>query len=128
MKFELIDLPNFPNEAPPKHSEGQVCSCFHNAEPTTKPSDRPITPEIASPQHRDAPSGCDVEKQTAAVASPLIASPPPLFQSSNDPSHALEDREWKIRKIVGNRRMRRGYEYRVRWEDTWLLKSELGNA
>lgn len=36
--------------------------------------------------------------------------------------------EWEIEKIVGKRHTRRGYEYKVRWHDTWLLGSELGNA
>ena len=37
-------------------------------------------------------------------------------------------KEWEIERIVGKRRTRRGYEYKVRWQDTWLLRSELGNA
>ena len=37
-------------------------------------------------------------------------------------------KEWEIEKIVGKRCTRRGYEYKVRWQDMWLLRSELGNA
>lgn len=36
--------------------------------------------------------------------------------------------EWEIEKIVGKRRTRRGNEYKVRWQDTWLLESDLGSA
>ena len=36
--------------------------------------------------------------------------------------------EWEIEKIVGKRRTRRGCEYKVRWQDTWLPESELGYA
>ena len=36
--------------------------------------------------------------------------------------------EWEIEKIVGKRRTRRGYEYKVRWQDTWLVESEVANA
>ncbi len=31
-------------------------------------------------------------------------------------------------KIVGKRPTRSGYEYNVRWKNTWLPGSELGNA
>ena len=37
-------------------------------------------------------------------------------------------KEWEVEKIVGKRRTRRGYEYKVRWRDTWLLGSELEHA
>ena len=36
--------------------------------------------------------------------------------------------EWEIERIVDKRHTRRGCEYKVRWQDTWLLGSELGNA
>lgn len=36
--------------------------------------------------------------------------------------------EWEIVKIVDKRWTGRGSEYKVCWEETWLLESELGNA
>lgn len=36
--------------------------------------------------------------------------------------------KWEIRKVVGKKRAGKGFEYRVRWKDTWLHRSELGNA
>ena len=36
--------------------------------------------------------------------------------------------EWEIEKIVGKRRTQRGYEYKVRWQDTWLPENELEHA
>ncbi len=39
-----------------------------------------------------------------------------------------EEQEWEIIRILGKRRTREGQEYKVRWEDTWLRRSELGNA
>ncbi len=39
-----------------------------------------------------------------------------------------EREEWEIEKIIDRRRTGSGYEYIVRWTDTWLPESELGNA
>jgi len=39
-----------------------------------------------------------------------------------------EEQEWEIIRILNKRRTREGQEYKVRWEDTWLRRSELGNA
>jgi len=40
----------------------------------------------------------------------------------------LEEEEWEIGRIFGKRRAGKAYEYRVGWMDTWLPRSELGNA
>ena len=37
----------------------------------------------------------------------------------------LHREEREIEKIVGKRLTRKGYEYKVRWRDTWLPGSEL---
>ena len=37
-------------------------------------------------------------------------------------------RSGEIVKIVGRRRTSKGYEYKIRWKNTWLLERELGNA
>ncbi len=43
--------------------------------------------------------------------------------------HSVVEEEWEIkRRDERGRAMSTGYEYRVRWEDLWLPKSELGNA
>jgi len=41
---------------------------------------------------------------------------------------AQNEEKWEIVRIVDKRRAGKGYEYRVRWKDTWLPRSELGNA
>jgi len=40
----------------------------------------------------------------------------------------LNEEEWEIVSIVDKRWTERGYGYKVCWEKTWLLESELGNA
>ncbi len=47
--------------------------------------------------------------------------------SKSDPL-VFEEVEWEIRKIIGKRRAGKGYEYKVRWKDTWMAKCELANA
>ena len=39
-----------------------------------------------------------------------------------------EENEWDMVKIIGKRRTRSDYEYKVHWEDTWVPRSELENA
>lgn len=97
-------------------------------DPPTEPLDWPTSPAIALPQHLE---GRDVGKDdhgAAAVASPPNAITPPRSLQSPAPSPALEEEQWEIRKIVGKRRVGKGYQYRVRWKDTWLSGSEMGNA
>ncbi len=45
-----------------------------------------------------------------------------------DLNEGEEEQEWEIIRILGTRLTRKGQEYKVRWEDTWLRRSELGNA
>ncbi|KAL2046936.1 hypothetical protein N7G274_000954 [Stereocaulon virgatum] len=70
------------------------------------------------------------DRGSAAVAARLSASPPPPAQPSPAPAPVVEEEvvEWEIRKIVGKRRVGKGYEYRVRWKGTWPARRELGNA
>ena len=35
---------------------------------------------------------------------------------------------WEIEKIVGKRCTSKGFEYKVRWQDTWLPESEVETA
>jgi len=43
-------------------------------------------------------------------------------------SAEVEEQEWEITEILEKRAAESETEYRVRWEDTWLLSSELGSA
>ena len=88
---------------------------------------RPIPPEVALPPHSDGRVVDEDEHGAPAVPSPRSAATPPLFQQAEAPISALEE-EWEITKIIGKRRTRKGYEYKVRWRNTWLHRSELGNA
>lgn len=56
------------------------------------------------------------------------ASPTTLSQQFQIQCTALEEQEWEVSRIVDRRWAHKGYEYKVRWMDTWLPKSELGNA
>ena len=88
---------------------------------------RPIHPEVAPPPHPDGWIVDEDEYGAPAVPSPRSATTPPLSRQSEAPTSALEE-EWEIRKIIGKRRTGKGYEYKVRWRNTWLQRSELGNA
>ena len=65
-------------------------------------------------------SSRDVVAVTQQYA-PLQLSFPSQFQARHV---TLEDEEWEITEIIGKRRI----EYKVRWKDTWLPHSDLGNA
>jgi len=95
---------------------------------TTEPIDRPISPSAALPQYPCGRVVSEDDHRAAAVASPPSAITPPLPRQSEARTPALEQDEWEFRKIVGKRRVGKGYEYKVRWKDTWLPTSELGNA
>ncbi len=99
------------------------------SESPTEPLDRTTFLNVARPQPLSEQVVCDDSHKSAPVASPrsTASSPPP--QQSGARVSALEDEEeWEIRRIIGKRRAGKGYEYKVRWKDTWLPKSELGNA
>lgn len=48
-------------------------------------------------------------------------------KGSDDPAE-VEEQEWEITEILEKRAAGSETEYRVRWKDTWLLRSELGSA
>ena len=62
------------------------------------------------------------------MVSPLNATtpPPPRKGKVGTPAFALD--EWEVKEIVDRRRVGKSYEYKVRWKDTWLRRSEFGNA
>ncbi len=89
--------------------------------------DLPTSPSAALPQR---PCGRVVGEEdygAAAVTSPPSVPTPSLPQQSEPGASPLEE-QWGIKKIVGRRRVGKGVEYKVRWDDTWLPTSELGNA
>ena len=88
---------------------------------------RSIFPDVAPPPHSDGWIVDEDRHGAPAVPSPRSATTPLLSRQSEAPTSTLEE-EWEIRKIIGKRRTGKGYEYKVRWRNTWLKRSELGNA
>lgn len=115
------------SSAPREQAKAHGCSSTHATE-RTAPVDRPTSPRIALPQHPDRRVVSEDDHRAAAVASPPSDITPLLSRQSEPRIPAFEQDEWEIRKIVGKRRVGKGYEYKVRWKDTWLPRSELGNA
>ena len=112
---------------PPEKAETQARLTTCTIQPTTEPVDRPISLSVTLPQHSAGRVGGADDLEAAVVANPSSASPLPLSQPSSALTLAVEE-EWEIRKIVSKRRVGRDYAYKVRWKDTWLHRSELGNA
>ena len=72
--------------------------------------------ENESPKHLEQVSKRHVGSQRG--------SSPPSWSRNR----ALEEQDWEITRIVSKRRTGTGFEYRVKWKDTWLPKSELKKA
>ena len=69
-----------------------------------------------------------VDDHGADMVANLPRGPTPTsYQQSEALTLAFEHEELEVRSVVGKRRMGQGYDYRVRWKDTWLPKSELGS-
>lgn len=113
---------------PNEQAEAHGCLSIQNTEPIAEPIDRPTSPGPALPQHLCKRIVGEDDHGAAVVASPPSAITSPLSPQSQAQNTALEEQEWEITEIVGKRRAGKGYEYRVRWKDTWLRRSELGNA
>ena len=97
-------------------------------EPSIETLDRSTSPSIALSQHlHSRVVGEDDDVAAPAVGSPSVNTPLLPQQSEIGPL-VFEEEEWEIRKILGKRRAGTGYEYKVRWKDTWLPKGELGKA
>ncbi|KAM0794164.1 hypothetical protein BDR22DRAFT_827210 [Usnea florida] len=75
---------------------------------------------------QDQSSGSEVDHTSSKKGQDQCASILKGGQGQRALVSHWEERE--IEKIVGMRRTRRGYEYKVRWSDTWLLRSDLGKA
>ena len=111
----------------PPSPETQARLSISSPHPTIKPMDRLTSPSAALLQQPCKRDGGEDGGIAAVVADPSSASPSPLFQPSPAATSMLEG-DWEIRKIVSKRRVGRRYQYQVWWKDTWLPKSELGNA
>ena len=107
-------------------THARLSSC--TSESTSESIDRPTFPSAAITQQQCMQVVGEDDHEVAAAAQPPSASPPPLSQPSPASTLVPEEEEWEIKKIVGKRRAGKGYEYRVRWKDTWLPRSDLGNA
>ena len=59
---------------------------------------------------------------------PIAPPPRPKRASGHNKAVPLESQQWEIRKIISKRRTRWGCEYNVVWANSWLPRSELGNA
>jgi hypothetical protein len=90
--------------------------------PTTSPVDRPTSLGGQTVRGGDHGAAVIVRPYSVTAATP----PSPEREGQRDLTQDEED--WEIVKIVGKRRTRSGYEYNVRWKNTWLSRSELGNA
>ena len=123
-EIETAHLPSSPPKEEPKTlgtSDAPVAP-----DPPVELVDRPTSPDVVPPPHLNNLVVDEDEHGAPAVPSPPSASTP-LSQQSEARTSALEE-EWEIRKIIGKRRVGKGYKYRVRWRDTWLPRNELGNA
>jgi len=98
-----------------------------NARTTTSPTislvDRPTSPGGQTIRGGDHGAAVIVHSYSVTAATSLF---PEHLQGQRD--SALDGEEWEIVKIFGKRRTRSGYEYNVRWKNTWLPRSELENA
>ena len=93
----------------------------------TKPF-HPSTSSAAPPQYTTRRVIREDDHGAAPVANHPSAITPPSPQQSEARASALEQNEWEVRRIIGKRRAGKVAEYRVRWKDMWLRRSELGNA
>jgi len=91
------------------------CLSTSTTEPTIEPIDRPTSQNTVLPQRPCGRVVSEEDHGAAAVAGPPSAITPPLSQQSQAPNASLEEQEWEIKKIIGKRRVEKGYEYMVRW-------------
>lgn len=97
-------------------------------DPPTDPLDRPPSSDVAQPQQHSGRVVREDDHGADPVAGPPNATNPPPPQQGKAITPALALDEWEVKKIVDKRRVGKGYEYKVRWKETWLPKNELRNA
>jgi len=94
----------------------------------TEPLDPPASSDGASPQNLCGQAVGEFDRGAETVASPPSATTPSLPRQSESGASPFEQGEWEVKRIVDRRRMGKGFQYRVRWKDIWMAKSELANA
>ena len=94
--------------------------------PPADPLDRP-PPHVAQPQRHSWRVDREDDQGADPVAGPLSATAPSPPQQNKARTPPLEE-EWEVRRIIAKRRVEKGFEYKVRWKDTWMTRSELANA
>ncbi|KAF6238811.1 hypothetical protein HO173_003318 [Letharia columbiana] len=131
-KIDIIHLQrSHPKKQPERHGCLSPSTTGPTTEPTTEPFDRLISLSIALSHNRMKQATCGGNRGAAVTVHPphAITVPSSLAKRPQDQGgSALDEEEWEIVKIVDKRRTGRGYEYKVCWQKTWLLESELGNT
>jgi len=107
---------------------------FSDPNTTAEPFNRLCSPSItpfADRERRSIHANSHNERRSAIDGSVSATATRPLgteqHQGPGGPAEA-EEQEWEITEILEKRAAGSETEYRVRWEDTWLLRSELGSA
>ena len=113
---------------PREQADTHGCLSTHTTEATAEPIDCSTSPSAPLHQHPCGRFVGEDDSGAGVVASPPSPITPPLSPQSQAQNTALEEQEWEITKIVSKRRAGKGFEYKVHWKNTWLPKSELGNA
>lgn len=91
---------------------------------TPAPSLKGATDDQPSPMAPPPHSKQATNHQPRSKAPP---SRPKRAPGQSKPAH-MESQQWEIKKVISKRRTRRGWEYKVVWANSWLPRSELGNA
>jgi hypothetical protein len=118
-------LSSHPREGPKTHGDLDAPNA---PEPPSEPLDQPPSPDMARPRRHSGRAVRKNDHRAAPVADPPSAATPSPPQQGEARTPALALDEWEVRRIVGKRRVGKRFEYKVRWKDTWLPRSELANA
>ena len=113
------------------HLKTHGCLSPNTTSPTTSSLNRSISPKVALSCNRVEQTICGGDRGAATTVYPphAIAVTLPLPEQPEDQgASALDEEEWEIVRIIDKRWTGSGYEYKVCWEETWLLESELGNV
>jgi len=84
-------------------------------EPIISSIDRPISLSVAVPQNRGTLAAHEGDHGATATVDLLSVAATPLSheQPQDQGGSALNEEKWKIVRIVGKRRRKKGYEYKV---------------
>ena len=113
-----IGTAQLPSSHPREQPKTHGCLNPHTAtESTTFSLDCPTSPSVTLPQDRGGQTASGDDLGAAATVDPLsLTAITPLSpeQPQDQGGSALDEEEWEIVRIVGQRRTRKGYEYKVR--------------